>query len=99
MSCSIDNYFNTLATAEYRMGSYQEAIQAALKSVELSSQAFPGDYAILAMSYSKLGDPENAKDYRERFHKSMQLSAFRNDNTCKSFEAEVERTFESIRKP
>ncbi|MEQ1825776.1 MAG: protein kinase, partial [Pirellula sp.] len=43
-----DIYFNTLATTEYRMGNYQEAIQAALRSVELSAQAFPGDYAILA---------------------------------------------------
>ena len=85
----------TLATVEYRMGSYQEAIQAALKSVELSPQAFPGDYAILAMSYSELGDTENANDYRKRFHESMQLNDFKNDEDCKSLSSEVERTFES----
>ena len=92
-----DIYFNTLATVEYRMGSYQEAILAALKSVELSPQAFPGDYAILAMSYSELGDRENAKDYRKRFHESMQLNEFKNDEDCKSFSSEVEGQDKGVR--
>jgi hypothetical protein len=48
------------------------------------------------MSHSELGDTENAIDYRERFHESMQLDAFKKDETCKSFSAEVERTFKSV---
>lgn len=90
-----DIYWNTLATTEYRMGNFQEAIQAALRSVELSPQVFPGDYAILAMSYSELDETEKANDYRDRFHESMKLEAFKNEETCQSFSAEVARTFES----
>ncbi len=90
-----DIYFNTLATTEHRMGNHQEAIQAALRSVELSPQVFPGDYAILAMSYSELGVTEKANDYRDRFHESMKLDASKNDAICLSFSAEVVRTFES----
>lgn len=77
------------------MGNYQDAIQAALRSVELSAQAFSGDYAILAMSYSELDETEKANDYRDRFPTSMKLDAFKNDETCKSFSVEVMRTFKS----
>jgi hypothetical protein len=90
-----DIYFNTLATAEYRIGNYQEAIQAAIRSVELSAEVFPGDYAILAMSYSELGETEKANNYRDRFHISMKLDANKDDETCQSFSAEVVRNFES----
>ena len=90
-----DIYLNTLATAEYRMGNYREAIRAALRSIELSAQAFPGDYAILAMSYSELDETEKANDYRDRFHTSMKLDAFKNDESCKPFTVEVMKTFES----
>jgi len=77
------------------MGNYQEAIQASLRSVELSTQAFPGDYAILAMSYSELDEMEKANEYRDRFHTSMKHESFKNDETCKLFSVEVMRTFKS----
>lgn len=88
-------YYNTLATAEYRMGNYQGAVDAALMSVELSSpeEIFPGGYAVLAMSYSELGQTNTANDYRERFIESMKRDAFKNDQECKSFSTEVEKKF------
>ena len=94
-------YYNTLAKAEYRLGNYQEAIDAALGSVALSPQEIPhpGNYAILAMSYSKLSETETANDYRERFQEAMKLDAFQNDAECKSFSAEVETTFAASRTP
>ncbi len=85
-----DIYLNTLATAEYRMNNYREAIDAALKSVALSPQAFPGDYAVLAMSYKRLGEFEDAKNYREKFNTSMGLDEFKNDKGCISLRLEVE---------
>ncbi len=90
-----DIYNNTLGTAEYRMGNYQQAIDAALRSVELSPKVLPGDYAILAMSFSELGQTESANDYREKFHDSMKLDEFKDDEEYKSFSAEVEIAFES----
>jgi tetratricopeptide (TPR) repeat protein len=92
-------YYNSLGTAEYRMGNYREAIDAALKSVALSPQVFPGDYAILAMSYSELGEMEPADDYREKFNTTMRLDAFKDDEDCISLGLEVETMFTSILKP
>ena len=92
-------YYNSLGTAEYRMGNYREAIEAALKSVALSPQAFPGDHAILAMSYSELGEIEEANDYREKFNTTMRLDAFKDEKDCMSLALEVENMFESILKP
>lgn len=87
-----DIYYNTLATAEYRMGNFQEAIAAALRSVELSPQVFPGDYAILAMSHSELGETEKANAYGEKFRESMKLEKSKDDEDCVSFAIEVEST-------
>lgn len=81
------------------MGNYREAIDAALKSVALSPRVFPGDYAILAMSYSELGEMEPANDYREKFNTTMKLDAFQDDEDCLSLALEVESMFESILKP
>ncbi len=92
-------YYNTLGTAEYRMGNYREAIDAALKSVALSPRAFPGDYAVLAISYTRLGEFDDAKNYREKFNTSMRLDKFKNDKESMSLALEVESIFESILMP
>lgn len=92
-------YYNTLGTAEYRMGNYREAIDAALKSVAMSPEAFPGDFAVLTMSYSRLGEFDDAKNYREKFNTSMNLDEFKNDKECMSLRLEVESMYESISKP
>jgi hypothetical protein len=63
--------------------------------VALSPQAFPGDYAVLAMSYKRLGEFEDAKNYREKFNTSMRLDKFKNDEECMSLRLEVERLIES----
>ena len=93
-------YYNTLATAEYRMGNYRVAVDAALKSIELLpsefsglSSPFPGDYAIVAMSYFKLGDNKLARDYRDKLGEAMNQDQFKGDNEFMSFSAEVEALF------
>ncbi|MEZ6137818.1 MAG: protein kinase [Pirellulaceae bacterium] len=90
-----DIYFNTLGSSEFRMGNFQEAIAAALESIELSSQVFPGDYAIVAMSYLALGQTHFANDYRQRFLESMKLDESKTDEDWLSFSAEVAKAFES----
>ncbi len=94
-------YFNTLATAEFRMGNYRAAIAAAKQSLKRTPgemqpplpTPYPGDLAILAMSYLKLGEPEPANRYREDLNQAIKLEVFRDDQEVQSFVNEVERAF------
>jgi tetratricopeptide (TPR) repeat protein len=93
-------YYNTLGTAEYRAGNFEEAISAALKSIELTPQQdqsteapYPGDFAILAMSHFKLGDTKTAAEYRQKMEAGVSLDAYKGDGECKSFAAEVNAVF------
>ena len=92
-------FYRTLAAAEFRMGNCKEAIEAALKSLELTPTElnlpgpFPGDFAILSMSHFKLAEKDKAKDYRQKLNEAMKLEVFKDDNDCKSFAAEVEQLF------
>ncbi|QEG22206.1 protein kinase domain-containing protein [Mariniblastus fucicola] len=90
-----DIFFNTLATAEYRMGNFERAIKAALKSIELSpGPPFPGDYAVIAMSQFKLDERESADETRETFIESLNAQEYANDAECKSFAGEVALVFD-----
>lgn len=93
-------YFNTLAVTEFRAGNYKAAIAASLKSVELTPQQddrydspYPGDFAVLAMSYLLLGDRRNANEYREKFTKAMKLDVFSDDEENLGFLREVNTHF------
>lgn len=91
----LGTYYNTLATAEYRMGNYRESIAAALMSVELTPSEMnlhsphASDFAILAMSHFKLGEKETANEYRDKLNEALKLDAFKNDQECRSFAKEV----------
>ena len=93
-------YYITLATVEFRMGNFKEAIAAASKSIELTPKQeanydspFPGDYAILAMSHFNLDEIEKAGEYRRNFNEAMKQDAFKDDEECNSFAAEVGEMF------
>jgi hypothetical protein len=45
----------------------------------VSPQTFPGDYAILAISYVELGKTETANDYRKRFIETMKRDTFKDN--------------------
>ncbi|MDB2686185.1 tetratricopeptide repeat protein, partial [Mariniblastus sp.] len=93
-----DGYYNTLATAEYRMGNFKNAIAASLKAIKLLSKEaspFPRDFAILAMSHFKLGEMDKADEYREKLDEAIKLDIFKDDQECKSFLKEVEDLFDS----
>jgi hypothetical protein len=91
--------FNTLAVLEFRMDSYDEAIKAASMSVKFLPEElnlpgpYPDDLAILAISYRKLGNAEQANDYRHQLNEAMKMDAFKNDNECQSYLAEVDEFF------
>lgn len=95
-------YYNTLATAEYRMGNFSEAIDAALLSVEktpaentAADSAYPGDLAILAMSYCELGEWDSATEYLEEMQRLLKLDEYKDDTECIAFKMEVEQLFAS----
>jgi eukaryotic-like serine/threonine-protein kinase len=91
----LGTYFNTLATAEYRLGNYEASISAAIKSIELTpaERGLPGphpiDLAILAMSHSKLGNAEKSQTYRLLFDNAMKAERWKTDSDCLSFADEL----------
>jgi tetratricopeptide (TPR) repeat protein len=92
-------YYNSLGTAEYRMGNYQAAIDACAKSLELLPKEqnlpgpHPGDLAILAMSHRQLGSAEEANKFRTQLDEAMKNESFKDDPECQSFAAEVAELF------
>ena len=88
-------YHNTLGVAEFRLGNYQEAIEAAKISTEKTPKEFnlpsahPADLAILAMSHHKLGEDAKAQEFHEQVNTSMEFEAFKSDPECISFSTEV----------
>ena len=98
-------YYNTLGTAEYRMGNHQAAIDACAKSLEQLpkelnlSGPHPGDLAILAMSHRQLGNAEEANKFREQFKEAMKKESFKDDPECQGFAAEVTELFSKHEQP
>jgi Tetratricopeptide repeat len=94
-------YFNTLGVAHYRMGNYQAAIEACLKSLELTPKEkhlpgpYAGDLAFLAMSHFQLGDRQEADKYRHQLSESMKLVTYKEDKECIGFREEVDALFDS----
>ena len=94
-------YHNTLAVGEFRLRNFERAIKAALVSVKLTpgetqtSGPYPGDLAVLAMANQELGNTEQVEKYRAQFAEAMKSEAFKNDDECRSFQAEVKAMFAS----
>jgi serine/threonine protein kinase len=58
--------WNTLGVALYRAGSWKAAVEALMKSMELSGGGHSTDWFFLAMAYWKLGDKERAHAWCDR---------------------------------
>ncbi len=88
-------YFATLGVAEYRSQNYEQAIEAAMKSLELSSQQenyagpYPGNLAVIAMSQFQLGSKKLAREYQQKMIEAMTAKDFVNDDECNAFMSEV----------
>ena len=59
-------YWNTLGTAQYRMGDWRAAIDALKKSMELRDGGDGADWFFLAMAYWQLGQKEEARAWYDR---------------------------------
>ncbi len=59
------DYQNTLGVVYYRLGQYQQAIDALERNVQ-NSKGEANDFFFLAMSYQQLGDSAKAQDHYER---------------------------------
>ena len=94
-------HFSTLGVTRYRTGNYEAAIEASLKSVELTPKEIeipgplPIDYAILAMSHLQLDRKEEAEKYREQLTEAMKAPFFKDVNECLKFVREVDTLFAS----
>ena len=81
------------------MGYYQNAIEATKQSLVWHTKEsglpaqHPIDLAIMAMSHLQLGKQSEASDFRKRMSQSMKLDAFKDDEECKTFVAEVNALF------
>jgi tetratricopeptide (TPR) repeat protein len=66
--------WNTLGTAQYRMGNHRAAIEALLKSSELRGNAWYGSldtYFFLAMAYQQVGEQDAAREWYAKAVKGM----------------------------
>src|SRR5262249_25015980 len=63
------NLLNTLGVAQYRNGSYQEALASLTRSNELNKGRLPHDLAFSAMAQHRLGRTDAARETLERLKK------------------------------
>jgi tetratricopeptide (TPR) repeat protein len=59
-------YWNTLGTAQYRTGLWDEAIAALQKSMDLTAGGIGFDWFFLAMAHWQLGDKEAARTWHDK---------------------------------
>ena len=83
------NYWNTLGAAQYREGSWQKAMDALQKSVELRSGGNSHDFLFLAMSHWQLGKKDEARQW---YGKAVEWTEKNkpDDEELKRFRAEAE---------
>jgi tetratricopeptide (TPR) repeat protein len=73
------DYWRTLGIAHYRAESWKEAIQALVKSIDLSNGGESIDWFFLAMAHSQLGNSEEAHKWYDKAVEWMQSNASDND--------------------
>jgi WD40 repeat protein len=91
---------NTLGTAQYRVGEYEQALRTLRRSDELLADAgspYPGDWAFMAMSHHQLGETEKAATALSRLRELMQEPRHASDHECQRFLREAETLIESPR--
>ena len=81
----------TLAAAHYRWREYKEAIDASKKSRDNGSES-PINLAIIALSYSKLGDKERAAEFRVKWESAVS-EVIEKTADIKQFASEVKKAF------
>jgi uncharacterized protein HemY len=59
-------FWNTLGLAHYRNGSWQAAVEALTKSMQLRNGGVGSDYFFLAMAHAQLGEKELARTWYDK---------------------------------
>jgi len=80
--------WNTLGVAHYRAGAWNEAIEALLRSTELTSGGSPGDWFFLAMAYCQKGEKDKARSWYEKAVNGMEKNKSQ-DEELRRFRAEA----------
>jgi dipeptidyl aminopeptidase/acylaminoacyl peptidase len=90
--------FNLVGAAQYRVGSYEDALKTLTKSEQILSAAGeepnPANMAFTAMALHQLGRPEQAKVALERLRSLLKDERFAQDEQAKAFLAEAEKLIE-----
>jgi tetratricopeptide (TPR) repeat protein len=82
-------YWNTLGAAHYRAGSWQDAIAALEKSMELRTGGDAFDWFFLGMAHQKLGKKAEARQWYDRAVQWMEKNAPKDEELLR-FRAEAE---------
>ena len=91
----IGAYLNTLATVHLREGNFSSAIALAQKSLELTPSQnglpgeFPGDLAVLALSFHLQGNFKQRDSFVKKLSESLKHERFAKDPDCQSFVLEA----------
>jgi WD40 repeat protein len=89
------NTLNTLGTAQYRFGRYEQALETLARSDELQPElSDPGDWAFMAMAYHQLDNHDEAKAALSRLRELMQAPDYVNDHQRLMFLREAEAMIE-----
>ena len=95
------SYLNTLGVAQYRTGSYAEALLTLVRSDQINSRASgesePSDLAFLAMAQHRLGQDVEARRTLARLREVMKSPQRSGDKESKAFLAEAEARIESAK--
>jgi WD40 repeat protein/tRNA A-37 threonylcarbamoyl transferase component Bud32 len=91
---------NTQGVANYRLGSFERAVEALTRSERLNAIPFngphPADLAFLALAHHSLGHVSEAEDYLKRLREQMKHQHWSNDAEAQVFLRETE---ERLRDP
>ena len=86
--------FNTLGVAQYRAGSYEDAIATLTRSAQYNAERFgyadPADLAFLALSHHRLGRTRQALEVLGRLRETMRLPGPAQDQESRDFLREAE---------
>ena len=74
------NVWSTLGVATYRVGEWDEAIEALSRSMELTSGGMPADWFFLAMAYWQKGDKDKAGSWYEKAVQEMEKSKSKDED-------------------
>src|SRR5262249_48556561 len=90
-----DIHLKTLGVAYYRMGRYEEAIDALGRAAKLRKEPSPADLAFLAMAHHQLGQKEQARATLAWLREVMKQPRWPTDAEAGGFGREAEEVLKT----